>query len=65
MKAALDGPETWVHVAMAKQHKGTDPAGLARVSPFTLHSLCWYLWCDLEEEDFWLALVEKCLLAVL
>lgn len=35
VKAFLDGPETWVHVAMAKQHRGTDPAGFAQVSPFT------------------------------
>jgi len=39
VKAFLDSLGTWVCVAIAKQHKGTDPAGFTRASPFTLVGL--------------------------
>lgn len=43
VKALLDGLETWVHVAIAKQHKGTDPSGFAQVPPFALVGLVMWL----------------------
>lgn len=43
MKAFLDSLETWVCVAIAKQHKGTDPAGFTQASPFTsVGLLTWF-----------------------